>query len=125
MTKEQRYEIKLPFREEKPQLGKNQEVAEKRQDLLKRRFMKDPAFVTKYTAKMNELLEKGYIEEAPNVGDEETKWFLPHFGVRHPQKGKVRVVFHCAAKYQDRSLNDVLLQGPDLTSLDRRTNAIS
>ena len=114
--KDHNYEIVLPFKEEKPQLDNNRKVAEMRLDLLKQRFKRDPAYATEYTARMNDLLEKGYVEEAPEVSEEATKWFLPHFGVRHPQKEKVRVVFDCAAKYHGRSLNDTLLQGPDLTN---------
>ena len=42
---------------------------------------------------------------------------MPHHGVYHPRKPeKMRIVFDCAAKYQDISLNDELLQGPDLTN---------
>ena len=43
-------------------------------------------------------------------------WYLPHHPVLHPQKPqKRRIVFDCAAKYEDVSLNDRLLQGPDMT----------
>ena len=62
------------------------------------------------------MLEKGHVEEAPEVRDHEGQWFLPHFGVRHPQKQKIRVVFDCAAQHHGRSLNDTLLQGPDLAN---------
>ena len=45
-----------------------------------------------------------------------TVWYLPHHGVRHRRKGKLRVVYDCSAKFKDISLNDLLLQGPDFTS---------
>lgn len=42
-------------------------------------------------------------------------WYIPHHGVYHPKKHKIRVVFDCNAAYQGTSLNKQLLQGPDLT----------
>ena len=45
------------------------------------------------------------------------KWYIPHHGIYHPRKpGKIRVVFDCSAKFQAKSLNDLLLKGPDLTN---------
>jgi len=44
-------------------------------------------------------------------------WYLPHHGVYYPKNQKsIRVVFDCSARYQGESLNDHLLQGPDLSS---------
>ena len=44
-------------------------------------------------------------------------WYLPHHPVTHPLKaGKARVVFYCGVKYRGTSLNQQLLQDPDLTN---------
>lgn len=43
-------------------------------------------------------------------------FYIPHHGVYHPKKRKLRVVFDCTASFQGRSLNGELLQGPDLTN---------
>lgn len=43
-------------------------------------------------------------------------WYIPHHGVYHPVTQKLRVVFDCGASYKGTSLNEQLLQGPDLTS---------
>ena len=69
---------------------------------------------------MDSIISKGY---ATKVSDENATaseghvWYLPHHGVYHRQKTEsLRVVFDCSARYQGESLNDHLLQGPDLTS---------
>jgi hypothetical protein len=65
-------------------------------------------------------MEKGYArkmtaEEASARSN--ITWYLPHHPVFNPNKPrKVRVVFDAAAKFQDTSLNEHLLQGPDLTN---------
>ena len=44
-------------------------------------------------------------------------WYLPHHPVLNVNRpGTVRVVFDCTAKHHGTSLNDQLLQGPDLTN---------
>ena len=43
--------------------------------------------------------------------------YVPHHGVYHPKNpDKIRVVFHCSARYAGTSLNQNLLQGPELTN---------
>ncbi len=44
-------------------------------------------------------------------------WYLPHFGVYHPQKPKkIRVVFDSSAECEGVSLNKELLLGPDMAN---------
>ena len=73
-----------------------------------------------YSANMDELLSKSYAEVVSDSEVDQTNgrtWYLPHHPVFNKNKpGKVRIVFDCAASYQGVSLNDKVLQGPDLTS---------
>ena len=62
-------------------------------------------------------LERRYATKAQPAEAQGKTWHLPHHAVQHPAKpGKVRVVFDCSAKYHGKSLDDELLQGPDLTN---------
>ena len=109
------YEIALPWKNDPPGLDNNKVIAEHRLRLLKKRLLKDPVLLTKYKECIEDLLEKGYAKSAPTISIEGKTWYLPHHAMFHPAKpGKVRIVFDCSAKYRGRSLNDQLLQGPDL-----------
>ena len=68
---------------------------------------------------MELYLKKGHARKIPldEVNTYATKWYLPHHPVLNPQKpSKLRVVFDCAAKSKGVSLNDALMQGPDLVN---------
>ena len=73
----------------------------------------------KYDDEVKALLAKEYAESVP--GDETVDgdriWYLPHQQVVSDKKpGKLRLVFDCTAKYREDSLNDKVLQGPDLNN---------
>ena len=119
------YEVALPWRKIAPRLPNNRLMAERRLKFLKKRLDKDPKLLTNYNNYIEDLVMKGYARKVPekqlnpdnsnvNVGN---VWYLPHHPVFHPQKpDKTRVVFDCSAKFEGTSLNDELLQGPDLTN---------
>tara|TARA_B110000881_G_scaffold142907_1_gene126249 strand:- start:157 stop:5301 length:5145 start_codon:yes stop_codon:yes gene_type:complete len=113
------YEIELPFRNDNIKLPNNMIMAENRAAHLKRKFVRNPKFHQAYSEVMRDTLQKGYAEKVPDGEVQPAAgktWYIPHHGVYHPRKGKLRVVFDCAASYHGVSLNKELLQGPDLTN---------
>lgn len=53
---------------------------------------------------MQQMIENDQPEPAPPIC-----WYLPTFGVHHPQKpDQIRVVFDSSAEYEGTSLSDVL-----------------
>ncbi|KAL7852949.1 hypothetical protein SRHO_G00187340 [Serrasalmus rhombeus] len=113
------YCIGMPLRNKDVVMPNNKCVAEQRASSLKRNLAKNSSFHDDYTAFVSDLLSKGYAVEVPanelNRNDGRV-WYIPHHGVIHPQKGKLQVVFDCASSFQGKSLNEELLQGPDLTN---------
>ncbi|XP_067939956.1 uncharacterized protein [Watersipora subatra] len=110
------YEMPLPFRQ-RPIMPNNKVQAEKRLMGLKKKFGTNETFRKEYTTFMADLIEKGHAEEVLSSGEKIRTgevWYIPHFAVVHPKKNKIRVVFDCSAKFDGTSLNDHLLQGPDL-----------
>ncbi|XP_066500465.1 uncharacterized protein [Hoplias malabaricus] len=113
------YCIKLPLKDDGVKMPYNRGIAEQRLNSLKRKFRRNSDFFQEYKDFMNSILEKGYATKVPEEQlsrSDGRVWFIPHHGVYHPKKRKMRVVFDCAATYQGTSLNDKLLQGPDLTN---------
>jgi len=115
-----RYEFDIPFKYFPPNLPDNESLARQRLESLRRRLVRNDNLKEKYCSGMNELLKNGYSELVPADEIEATNTvtcYLPHhpvFSVNKPEG--VRIVFDCAAKYNGVSLNDQVLQGPDLTN---------
>lgn len=114
------YSMPLPFKGEPPQLPDNKFIALKRLQNLTKRFKTDQRYYDMYKDFIANLLKHGHAEVVPEtetLQDADLKWYIPHHGVINPRKpDKLRVVFDCSAKFKGVSLNDHLLQGPDLTN---------
>ncbi|CAL9682043.1 unnamed protein product [Knipowitschia caucasica] len=113
------YSIGLPVKRRYLKMPNNKTVAEQRAIGLKKRLSKDSSFRSDYVKFINEMLKNGYAEKvtAEQLRRSDGRvWYIPHHGVYHPKKKKLRVVFDGGATFQGVSLNSHLLQGPDLTS---------
>ena len=123
------YELPLPLKNDRIEFPNNRDAALRRLNQLKRRFeaRNGQKYREDYIEFMKKMIDNGYAEKVPqtseSTGDQpETSrrknvWYIPHHGVYHPKKpNKIRVVFDCAAEYENESLNKHMLQGPDLTN---------
>ena len=112
------FEMPLPLRNENLDLPNSKGLALNRLMKLRRRLSSDDQFRKDYCSFMEEIISSGYAERVPI--DETTSkqvWYIPHHGVYHKKKpGKIRVVFDCSALCDGQSLNQQLLQGPDMTN---------
>ncbi|KAL0810381.1 hypothetical protein ABMA28_010526 [Loxostege sticticalis] len=113
---EGRFEVGLPWRSDEPTMPPSYNAAYRRLKNLERRFIRDPAFASRYKEEIDALVTKGYAETCQDTEERSPrKWYLPHFPVFNPNKpGKLRLVFDAAAKSHGLCLNDFLLEGPDL-----------
>ncbi|KAK7904466.1 hypothetical protein WMY93_017073 [Mugilogobius chulae] len=112
------YSLKLPFKNKTVSLPNNLTVAKQRLLGLKKKFLRNEQMYTEYKIKMNEMISEGYAEEITVQEREENGkiWYIPHHAVYHPRKKSLRIVFDCGATFKGTSLNQNLLQGPNLTS---------
>ncbi|KAL7875500.1 hypothetical protein AOLI_G00104630 [Acnodon oligacanthus] len=97
------YCIKLLLKDDGVKMPCNRGIAEQRLNSLRRKFSRNSDFFQEYKDFMNSILEKGYATRIPEEQlsrSDGRVWFIPHHGVHHPKKGKLRVVFDCAATYQ-------------------------
>ena len=107
----------LPFRPERPRLPNNKVQALKRAKLLDHSLKNNQLKKEHMVKFMQEILDKGYAQQAPPLDDKEECWYLPLFGMYHPKKPtQIRGVFDSSAQFKGVSLNKVLMSGPDLTN---------
>ena len=117
----ERYEVKLPFKEDHPLLPDNYHLSKMRLESLLRRLKSKPEVLKHYDEVVKEQLERNIIEpvnltEQTEVGKVH---YLPHRENIRLDKDttKLRVVYDASAKHHGPSLNNCLYSGPPLTPM--------
>ena len=107
--------IELPLPLKTSDLPDNKDAVFMRSKATLSRLKCDPQKLSACLDSMRISLQKSYVEELPKWSKpSKPTWYLPIFCVTQPKKEKVRLVFDAAARFKGISLNDCLLQGPDL-----------
>ena len=102
----------LPWRNNKAVLPNKRVMAEKRLKSLKAKLLANGELKSKYVDNIDEYIKSGHGSLAPKEITPNKTWYLLH----HSTVNKFRVVFDCPAKFKGLSINEKLLQGPDLNN---------
>ncbi|XP_070547359.1 uncharacterized protein [Ptychodera flava] len=114
VNEEGNLELPLPFRRGPKKLPNNRQSALNRFYNLQNQLQRKPQMTEEYFQFMKKIMERDHASPIPeNEIEADNAWYLPHFGVYHPKKQQIRVVFDSSAKHNGVSLNDALLQVPD------------
>ncbi|XP_077974761.1 uncharacterized protein LOC144430627 [Styela clava] len=114
------YQSPLPWKPGCPEFPNNRDAVMRRTNNLGNRLLRNDVLMDKYCSTMAEFIQKVWARKIPDTEFEAPigkVWYLPHQPVTTEQKpGKVRLVFDAGARYMSTSLNDQLLQGPDMAN---------
>ena len=115
--KEERYEVRLPWKNEDHYLPSNYNVAKRRFDQLVKKFQNNVPLYEKYSDVIKEYVSQGIVERVQNVVTDNPTYYLPHRAVINEERltTKLRVVFDASSHAEGcQSLNDCLMTGPNL-----------
>ena len=110
------YELPLPWRTGCPSLPNNRHIAEKRLSRLGKKLKKEPEFFSTYARKMNVYEELGYVGKVPEDSMNSHSRKVCYASHHATTQSKFRIVFDCAAKFKNTSLNEQLFKGADHTN---------
>ncbi|XP_066589587.1 uncharacterized protein [Prorops nasuta] len=112
-----RYIVKLPFKNNKVELGQSRNNAFSAYLKLETRLRRDRELAGQYNQFLQEYLDLGHMSLVNKREESRLIYFLPHHPVirKSNSSSKIRVVFNASARSTNgRALNDCMLSGPKL-----------
>ena len=118
-NQENRYEVKLPFKENHPLIHDNFQMCKERLLKLRKKLKNDSEILSPYNEIFEEQRRLGITETVSEPGKKGETPYLAHHPVIREDKDttKLRIVFDASAKTFGPSLNECLYKGPQLTPL--------
>ena len=118
-NQENRYEVKLPFKENHPLIHDNFQMCKERLLKLRKKLKNDSEILSQYNEIFEEQRHLGITETVSEPGKKGETHYLAHHPVIREDKDttKLRIVFDASAKTFGPSLNECLYKGPQLTPL--------
>lgn len=110
-----RFIVRLPFKEDPESLGCSFTPANRRFQLLEKKFERNTNLRDQYGAFMEEYERLRHMELSSETASNSRRHYLPHHGIEQISGGKkkLRVVFDASCKTSTgKSLNDILMVGP-------------
>ncbi|KAJ0183357.1 hypothetical protein K1T71_001333 [Dendrolimus kikuchii] len=110
-----RYEVRLPFKNNPPDIGESFSIASRRLASVEYKFNKYPDLQNRYNDFMKDYYEQNHMEIISPNEISKNSCYLPHHAIinEHHLTTKLRVVFDASASTSNgKSLNDNLLIGP-------------
>lgn len=98
-----RYKCALLWKKDVPSLPDSQSMALNRLYIVERKMQQNEEYAKEYKSKIEDYVQKGYCRKL--IIDEVNNhvFYIPHFGVRNPNKMGLRLVFDAAAKFNGMS----------------------
>ncbi|XP_073835482.1 uncharacterized protein isoform X3 [Musca autumnalis] len=113
-----RYECPLLWKKDVPPLPSSYNMALNRLYSVEQKMQKDEDYASKYKSKIEHYVKEGYCRKLTTDEDDlnDRTFYIPHFGVKNPNKKGIRLVFDAAAEVEGVALNKCLLSGPDINN---------
>ena len=118
ITEAGQIELPLPLKDEERKIPNCQAAVYYRTKSFLDKAKRDQSHLENVVAAMQKSIDFNHVEPVPleEIDKNEKCWWLPIFGVSHPRKQAVRLVYDASGTFKGVSLNSMLYCGPDLNN---------